>query len=34
MAEYIGVYFAPDGKWFMTREACERYENVVEISKY
>lgn len=26
MAELKSVYFAPDGKWFETRTACESYE--------
>lgn len=34
MPEFRTVYFAPDGKWFETRDECERHEQVVEISEW
>jgi hypothetical protein len=33
MAELKSVYFAPDGKYFPTREECVRYEEIQELSK-
>ena len=34
MAELKSKYFAPDGRWFDTREECEAYEKVNEIRDY
>lgn len=34
MPEYKTVYFAPDGKWFLAREDCQKYEDEVKAAEY